>query len=383
MTGVPWRSEPFRIFFPAGVLLAWIGIGHWVLYTTGITASYSCLMHGLVQMQGFMMAFAVGFLWTAIPRRTRTLPPSRLEMTAAIAALALTTAAGVVERWMIAEAAYAGLLVLLVVFALRRFLASDARRPPAPFVLLPIGLLHGLVGAVLVAVAMTPSGPPRTMALGRLLVEQGVFLCLALGAGGLVLPLIAGGEPPPDLGPGSGERWKALGYGVLGLGIFASLVAEYAGFEHVAPLARAAIVVIGVGPGAGAWRAPRKPGFHRQLVRLAAWMMPVGLAVAGAWPVYRVPALHILFIGGFSLLAFGVATHVALAHLGLERLALGRPPAVVALAVAFLLAMLARVAADASHTYFAHLGWAAGTWIAGSAIWLAFLGPKLFARPPG
>jgi hypothetical protein len=39
--------------------------------------------------------------------------------------------------------------------------------------------------------------------------------------------------------------------------------------------------------------------------------------------------------------------------------------------------MLARVAADLSHTYFDHLGWAAGLWLAGSAVWLAFLGPRL------
>jgi hypothetical protein len=50
------------------------------------------------------------------------------------------------------------------------------------------------------------------------------------------------------------------------------------------------------------------------------------------------------------------------------------------LAVAFLLAMLARVAADASQTYFEHLGVAAAVWIVGSAVWLAFLGPKLLGR---
>jgi hypothetical protein len=26
-----WRREPFRIFFPLGVVLAWLGIGHWLL----------------------------------------------------------------------------------------------------------------------------------------------------------------------------------------------------------------------------------------------------------------------------------------------------------------------------------------------------------------
>ena len=105
--------------------------------------------------------------------------------------------------------------------------------------------------------------------------------------------------------------------------------------------------------------------------------MPTGLVVAAVWPSYRVAALHILFIGGFSLMAFGVATHVALSHLGLDALATGRPGAVVILGVCFLVALAARLAADMSNTYFDHLGWAAAVWIGGSAVWLAFLGQRL------
>jgi hypothetical protein len=145
---------------------------------------------------------------------------------------------------------------------------------------------------------------------------------------------------------------------------------------------RAAAVVTGL-LAAGAWRAPGRPGLHRRLVWLAVWLMPLGLAASAAWPAYRVPALHVLFIGGFSLLAFAIATHVALGHLGLDALARGRPPAVVALAIAFLCALGARLAADASETYFEHLAWAAGLWIAGSAAWLAFFGAKLLARDGG
>lgn len=66
---VRWHREPFRIVFPLGVLFAWCGIGHWLLYATGVTQIYSCLSHGLVQMQACMMAVAVGFLLTAVPRR--------------------------------------------------------------------------------------------------------------------------------------------------------------------------------------------------------------------------------------------------------------------------------------------------------------------------
>ena len=79
-------------------------------------------------------------------------------------------------------------------------------------------------------------------------------------------------------------------------------------------------------------------------------------------------------------MAFGVATHVSLSHLGLEKEALGRPRAVSLLAGALLLALTARVIADWSESYFDHIGWAAAFWIVGTTIWLAYLGPKLLRR---
>jgi len=373
-----WRSEPFRIFFPLGVIFAWIGVGHWLAYATGMTATYSCKFHGLVQMQAFMSAFAVGFLLTALPRRTQAPVASRTEIISFVAALILTTAAALFDRWIVSELAYTAIFVILAQFALRRFLGGRAnRRPPAAFVLLPIAAMQGFAGAILIAGAEVPEMPIWFASLGRLMVEQGVFLCLALGIGGLVLPLIGGASPPPDLGSSPRETRKAIAYGLAGVAIFVSLILEQSGFDRVGPIIRAIVVALGLALGAGAWRRPGKPGVHRRFVWLAAWMMPLGLVASGLWPDYRVPALHILFIGGFSLLAFGIGSHVALGHLNLEHLTLGRPFAVIVLGVSFLVAMTIRVGADASDAYFGHLGWAAAIWIAGSAVWLAFLGPKM------
>ena len=316
---VPWRSEPFRAFFPLGVVLGWVGIGHWLLYSVGMTATYSCMMHGLVQTQAFLMAFAVGFLMTALPRRTQAPPASAGELWLAAAALMTTGVAATAEQWVIAEISYVVVLLVLLEFAVRRFLgrASD-RRPPAAFVLIPFAFLHGLAGAGFILAGAAFEAPAWTVALGRLLVEQGVFLCLVVGIGGLVLPLMAGAPPPPDLGSSPRERRKAVAYGVAGMTILASLLLEQAGWATLGPLVRAGVVAIGLGLGGGAWRLPALPGLHRRLVWLAVWLTPLGLASAGIWPDYRVPALHVLFIGGFSLLAFGVATHVALSHLKLE-----------------------------------------------------------------
>jgi hypothetical protein len=224
--------------------------------------------------------------------------------------------------------------------------------------------------------------PVWSMHFGKLLVEQGVFLCFVVGIGSLVLPLMSGMAPPADLGSSPAERRKAFAYAGAGLLILASFVWEQIGWTRAAPALRGVVVIAGLTAGAGARHAPGKPGFHRRLVWLSVWLIPLGLIISALWPDYRVPALHILFIGGFGLMAFAVATHVSLSHLGLETLALGRPPAVVALAVGFALALVTRFVADISDVYFGHLAVAAAWWLAGSAIWLGFFLPKFLRRPP-
>lgn len=375
------RSEPFRLFFPLGVLLGWVGVGHWLLYGLGLTDGYSCFRHGLLQTEAFLMAFALGFLWTALPRRISAPPASALEISLAVAALLVTTAALMVDQFVIAELGYLSLFALLLQFAARRFLSGSARRrPPAAFVLLAVGAAQGIVGATMILARLVVDAPPWTLALGALLVQQGVFLSFVMGIGGLILPLMSGTPPPPDLGSSARETWKAVGFVALGLTVVASLVAEQLGAVRAGPIVRGAAVALGLAWGGGAWRLPGKPGLHRRLVWLSAWLAPAGLVASGLFPDYRVPALHVLFIGGFSLMAFGVATHVSLTHLDLDAEALGRPPAVIALGAGILLAMAARVAADTSHSYFAHLAWAAGVWMAGSAVWLIYIASRFLRR---
>lgn len=375
------RIEPFRFFFFLGALLSWVGVGHWLLYSLGLTGTYSCELHGLIQTQGFLMAFAVGFLLTALPRRTRSAPPTYLEMAVITAGLGITTAASSAESWRMAQFGYALVFVVLVQFAVRRFLGAAAgRRPPAAFVLIPIAVVHGLAGAALIAAGGAQS--LWGVALGKLLVQQGVFLCLVVGVGSLILPLMSGFPPPPDLGSSPRETRKAALYGAAGVTIFASLVLEQAGWTAAAPVLRAAVVGVGLAVGGRGWRAPSKPGLHRKLVWLSTWMIPLGLVVSALLPDFRVAALHVTFIGGFGLMAFGVASHVSMAHLGLEALALARPWPVVVLAVTFALTLVTRLAADVSDAYFEHLGWAAAFWLVGSAAWLAFFGPLFVWRPP-
>src|SRR5215510_15562617 len=70
-------TDPYRIFFPLGIILGVTGVAMWPLYYFAITASYSGRVHAYVQTDGFLYAFIAGFLLTAIPRFTGTESPSR------------------------------------------------------------------------------------------------------------------------------------------------------------------------------------------------------------------------------------------------------------------------------------------------------------------
>ena len=373
-----WQREPFRIFFPLGIALAWIGIGHWLAYGAGWIGTYSCTAHGLTQIQGFLLAFALGFLLTAIPRRTASAPASAAGIAAAALALVVSTAAAFREQWWLSEGATLAVLVGMIVFARARFVAGGGgRRPPAAFVLLPLGLACAMVGAALVAWARTPAAH----VVGRLLLTQGFFLCLVMGAGALVLPLMAGEMPPPDLGTSPRVARAAAAYLAAGLAVIATLVAEALGSDRVAPIARGLVVAATLARGAGLRSPLQVAGTNRRVARLAAWLVPVGPIFAGLVPDYRVPALHVTFIGGFGLLALSVGTHVTASHCeGLPVLRDGRSTLVRVVAGSVLLVAAGRVIADATGTYFEHLAAAATLWIAATAVWLVRLTPAWIGR---
>jgi uncharacterized protein involved in response to NO len=95
----------------------------------------------------------------------------------------------------------------------------------------------------------------------------------------------------------------------------------------------------------------------------------------GEWSI---AGLHLLFIGGFSLLTLMVASRVILAHgsdgLSLEkqRLPYWLPGGLI------LLASLTRwLAPIAPSSYLRHLGYAAGCFIVGTVIWGVHFLPRL------
>src|SRR5215212_1890441 len=73
-------AEPFRLFFPAGVLAGIVGVLLWPLYFTHITEFYPGLGHARIMACGLFGAFIFGFLGTAMPRMLSAKPLHVLQV---------------------------------------------------------------------------------------------------------------------------------------------------------------------------------------------------------------------------------------------------------------------------------------------------------------
>ena len=69
-------KEPFRLCFLIGLGIAAAGLFPWPLVQLGWIRGWPGPLHAMTMMQGFLVAFAVGFLGTMLPRRTGAPPLS-------------------------------------------------------------------------------------------------------------------------------------------------------------------------------------------------------------------------------------------------------------------------------------------------------------------
>src|SRR5262245_34059336 len=112
-------TDPYRIFFPLGIVLGVMGVSIWPLYYFGITAGYSGRAHAFVQTDGFLFSFIAGFLLTAIPRFTGTRTPSRKVQYVLAAIVTICAIAFEFQQFQIGNAAFVAAYFMLVTIVAR------------------------------------------------------------------------------------------------------------------------------------------------------------------------------------------------------------------------------------------------------------------------
>jgi len=371
------RHDPYRVFFPLGVLLAWAGVLHWLLLSLGVIDEYRSIFHAFAQIEGFMTCFAAGFLMTLIPRRTQTDPPAAWQLAVAMACPVAIVIAAWFELWAASQVPWLVLMAVLIQFAVSRFRRATLAVPNS-FVWVVLALAMGVSGSVLAGVGAAMGDESWWLhEAGRALVLQGMFTGLVLGIGGMLLPVITRGAPPLVAVPSRRAKLLHLAAGLAFVATF--FVEGRAGYGL-----RAAIVLAVLLLSAEIWRAPTVPGLHRRLIWLSAWMLPLGPACVALWPQYEKAGLHVMFIGCFATMALCISIHVVLSHGGRPQLLLERPRpvALMGLLLAAALGLRALVNLDQPHAY-RWLGLAAASFLLATLAWAGFLISALRASPRG
>jgi uncharacterized protein involved in response to NO len=170
------RREPFRLLFPLGVALGWIGVLPWLLFGGGLIRQWMGVYHALTMTQGFLLAAAAGFLATMVPRRTGSAPASAIEIAVFAIGPTLVPALLAVGQLALAEIAFVLTLLAIAQFGARRLFGASRAMPPS-FVMLPFGVVCAIAGAALL-IASTRNA--LMLAPGRSLPAEGLLYWIVL-----------------------------------------------------------------------------------------------------------------------------------------------------------------------------------------------------------
>lgn len=354
--------EPYRLFFPLGWLMGIVGASYWLLVSTGFVSGYNPLYHGVIQIELFCSAFAVGFLLTALPKFLRARPATSIELVSLLAVYLWFAGATFSNAFFAGQWGFILFVSLVIRFAGIRVKERKAL-PPYSFYLVGFGLLEGVLGAFLI---IHPSA--IFPLVGQKFLEQGMFLSLSLGVGSFLGPRLMGVVDTTNAIvslPGRGDEnlpWHKSPSAVvcaIGTCILVSFLIESGWNREIGFYLRGTAALYCLAH-FNVLKIPRSQSVTGVLVAVALWTMVLGIWVAALVPSHEVGALHLTYIGGFGLLILTIGAQVVSSHGGVHRFWQIHKIGAISIALLMLASALVRMSATLipAH-YFAFLGTAA------------------------
>lgn len=384
---ISWAAaarEPFRLFFPAAVLIGLAGVALWPLHFLGIVELYPGLAHARLMAYGFFAGFMLGFLGTALPRMLSAPPLHPAETGLLLLVYAATAAA------LLAGKIVAGDVLFLILIACFGALAAKrvwkrADVPPPGFVLVALAFICAGAGAVLGIVQARQEDAFLAGTLQHLLVYQGFILLPILGVGAFLLPRFYGFPSkhnfPESVSPPPGWTTRALLALVTGLVIIGSFWLEATGWFRGGPAIRLATAALYLASEVPIFRRAQVRNAPAGILRLAFLLMLAGFLAIVFLPAYRISLLHLTLAGGFALITLIVATRVIFGHSGNLKL-LERPNRWLWVAAGLVvLAMATRISGDFWPKVLAsHYSYGAVIWVLAVLLWSIYVLPKVLLR---
>jgi uncharacterized protein involved in response to NO len=336
-----------------------------------------------------MACFIFGFLMTAMPRFSSTPHATGRELLAVFLLISAIVGFLWAQLWILAEISFILLLLNFVRFAVVRFSKrgqGEKHLPPSEFIWIPIAVLHGIVGSLVLILFQSGLIPGWFGDIGEDMATQGFVLAIVSGIGSFMAPRLMGLYEGPKLGETctpeqliQAKKRQVWIHFILGALLFLSFLFETETMERISHSLRA-LVVTGVFFFTRSLpRFPRSRAFFSRLIWVSLWMVLIGLWLTAFFPAYEKTTLHFTFLGGFSLMAFAVATMVVLSHAG-EAGRLQKPLFILKLIAFGIVGALGfRIAAVfVPDLFFLFLAVASIFWILIGVSWLCFIAPVIF-----
>lgn len=375
------RTEPYRLFFPLGMLASIWGVMMWPLLYGGWLRFYPGEAHTRIMIECFMGAFVAGFLGTAFPRMSGSRPWSWGEFIVILGLWGTMFASHSAGNVMAGDAVFAAMLLTLIATMAVRWIRGNRDTPPPGFVLVFAGLWAGVLAAGFLAIETRPGLVEWQWA--RLLLFQGFLLLPLMGIGPFLLPRFFGmssshsfdDAPRPPAGWWR-KTWASIFAGLL---VIASFALEVHVHAMTGQLLRAFVIIVWFSLELPVFRRAKLPTSPGNATRWAIAGLAAGCLCAAFWPSARVGSLHLFFASGIGLITLAVGTRVILGHAGRHDLLGGRILWLRWVTGLLILAATTRMSADFLPAIRAsHHNYAAWTWAVAGVLWLLALAPCLF-----
>jgi len=300
------QKEPYRLFFPLGVLFLLWGALIW-LPLIWSAADYPVTLHRYLMLNGFSGCFIGGFLMTAIPKFSKTNTASKIE----IFLYLLVTLSGLFfARAEVASGVFiCSALQPLVIFSfLLPRISKRQENPPYSFVFIFVGLLLWTVSAL--------ASLFFDAELFKHIHYEGAIASIILGVGSRLIPGILGHQEIVTAQKEKYEKpvsiFKTIP--VTFLALIGAFVISYLSDNSLAHMVRAAVVFIIAIFYWNLWKAPRTKTALTWCIWLSGWLITLSFVLKAFWTDGLIHISHSFFINGIVLLSLLIATRVLQSH---------------------------------------------------------------------
>lgn len=299
-------SEPFRLFFPLGVVTLLWGALLW-LPLIWAPDSYPVLLHRTLMLNGFAASFIGGFLMTAVPRFSQTWEAKMWEVVGFLILITLCIACAIVEKEK-PVFILSSLEALWILIFLAQRIPKRKMNPPYSFVFIFVGLFLWIISGILCTLFDPEAFKP--------LLYEGAIAAIILGVGSRLIPGILGHVEIVNLQKRDYEKPSPI-YKTLPAdfgGLIATFIASYFLSETSGHILRALVVGIIAFKYWQLWKAPVERSALTWSIWTSGWLIVASFVVKIFITEGLIHMGHAFFINGIVLLSLMVGTRVLQSH---------------------------------------------------------------------